>query len=223
VAYGYHGRERKISSNWLTEADARVALTERQAAIAAGALERPTDRTSRRSRGVPELQAGAREAIRERRRADAQAPAASGARRQYAGADARRPDDRAARTDPGRVGECLDGWQTTSRCCGTCCGLARRWGYVTTVPEIMLPKHPEGRLRYLAETEIGKLLAACREPGNRYLTPVVILALHAGMRKGETSGSSGSGWTSRRRGSPSSRRRAASRGASRWGARSTRP
>jgi len=56
------------------------------------------------------------------------------------------------------------------------------------VPEIVLPKRPEGRLRYLDEPEIGKLLAACRESRNRYLAPVVTLALHTGMRKGEILG-----------------------------------
>jgi hypothetical protein len=50
VAYGYQlmgpeGRERKISGDWLTEHDARTALAARQAAIEAGALGRPTERT----------------------------------------------------------------------------------------------------------------------------------------------------------------------------------
>jgi integrase len=66
-----------------------------------------------------------------------------------------------------------------------CLRLARRWGYLSTLPEIVLPRRPEGRLRYLTEEEITKLLAACRTSRNRYLEPAVILALHTGMRKGE--------------------------------------
>ena len=66
--------------------------------------------------------------------------------------------------------------------------LAKRWGYVASVPEIVLPKRPEGRLRYLDEAEIGKLMAACRTSRNRYLVSVVTLALHTGMRKGEILG-----------------------------------
>ena len=69
-----------------------------------------------------------------------------------------------------------------------CLRLDRRWGYVTTVPEIVLPKRPEGRLRYLDETEIARLIAACRVSRNRYLAPVVVLALHTRMRKGEILG-----------------------------------
>lgn len=56
------------------------------------------------------------------------------------------------------------------------------------MPEILLPKRAEGRLRYLDEAEIGRLLAACRASRNRYLAPIVILALHTGMRKGELLG-----------------------------------
>jgi hypothetical protein len=35
--------------------------------------------------------------------------------------------------------------------------LGKRWSYLADVPEITLPKKPEGRLRYLEGTEIGKL------------------------------------------------------------------
>ncbi len=55
-------------------------------------------------------------------------------------------------------------------------------------PRDRLPKRPEGRLRYLDEAEIGKLMAACRTSRNRYLVSVVTLALHTGMRKGEILG-----------------------------------
>ena len=65
-----------------------------------------------------------------------------------------------------------------------CLRLARRWGYVATVPEIVLPKRPEGRLRYLDETEIGKLIAACRESRNRVLAP----GRHPGLAYGHAKG-----------------------------------
>jgi hypothetical protein len=50
VAYGYtlmgpNGRERKASSDWLTEQDALTALTARLAAIESGQIDRPTERT----------------------------------------------------------------------------------------------------------------------------------------------------------------------------------
>ena len=69
-----------------------------------------------------------------------------------------------------------------------CLRLARRWGYAATIPEIVLPRRPEGRLRYLEESEIGKLLAACRESRNRDLASVVTPALHTRMRKSEILG-----------------------------------
>jgi len=66
--------------------------------------------------------------------------------------------------------------------------LAKRWGYIAAAPDVVLPKRPEGRLRYLDETDIGRLIAACRASRNRYLLPVVTIALHTGMRKGEILG-----------------------------------
>jgi integrase len=66
--------------------------------------------------------------------------------------------------------------------------LGKRWGYLADVPEIVLPKKPEGRLRYLEETEIGKLLEACGKSRNPYLSAIVTLALNTGMRKGEILG-----------------------------------
>ena len=63
--------------------------------------------------------------------------------------------------------------------------LARRWGYLDRVPQIDMPKHPEGRLRYLSEAEIGRLLAVCTQSRNPFLTCIVILAINTGMRKTE--------------------------------------
>jgi integrase len=66
--------------------------------------------------------------------------------------------------------------------------LGRRWGYLSQVPEIDMPKKPEGRRRFLDETEIGRLLEACRESRNPYLTAITTLALNTGMRKAEILG-----------------------------------
>ena len=56
------------------------------------------------------------------------------------------------------------------------------------MPEIELPKKPEGRQRYLEQAEITRLLAACRASRNPYLAAIVVLALNTGMRKGEILG-----------------------------------
>jgi integrase len=66
--------------------------------------------------------------------------------------------------------------------------LVKRWGYLTAVPEITLPKKPEGRLRYLEVDELARLLDACRASRNPYLATMVTLAVHTGMRKGEILG-----------------------------------
>jgi len=68
--------------------------------------------------------------------------------------------------------------------------LAEEWGYLVKVPKIRLAKEPEGRLRFLSEDEIQRLLMACeaRTSKSPFLLPIVTLALHTGMRKGEILG-----------------------------------
>jgi integrase len=66
--------------------------------------------------------------------------------------------------------------------------LARRWGYIDAVPDVVLPKRPAGRLRYLEGPELERLLVACRMSRNPYLATIVTLAVHTGMRKGEILG-----------------------------------
>ena len=68
--------------------------------------------------------------------------------------------------------------------------LAEEWGYIDKVPKIRLAREPEGRLRFLAEDEIPRLLAACeaKTPKSPCLLPIVTMALHTGMRKGEILG-----------------------------------
>lgn len=65
--------------------------------------------------------------------------------------------------------------------------LAEEWGYVGKVPRIRLAKEPEGRLRFLSEPEIARLLEACQASKNRFLTSIVTVALNTGMRKGRSS------------------------------------
>lgn len=64
----------------------------------------------------------------------------------------------------------------------------RKWNYLDRVPEIELPKAPKGRTRFLSEDEIGKLLAACAQSRNQFLTAIVTLAINTGMRKSEIMG-----------------------------------
>jgi integrase len=66
--------------------------------------------------------------------------------------------------------------------------LAEEWGHVAKVPRIRLEREPEGRLRFLAEDEISRLLAACEVSAHPELATVVTLALNTGMRKGEVLG-----------------------------------
>jgi integrase len=66
--------------------------------------------------------------------------------------------------------------------------LARRWGYVDQVPDVDMPRKPEGRQRYLEEEEIGRLLVTCRRSRNPYLAAIVTIAVNTGMRKAEILG-----------------------------------
>jgi integrase len=60
---------------------------------------------------------------------------------------------------------------------------AVQWGYLVTNPLRMVNKYkePPGRVRYLSELEIRRLLQHCTE----HIKPIIIMALHTGMRKGE--------------------------------------
>lgn len=68
--------------------------------------------------------------------------------------------------------------------------LAEEWGYVEKVPRIRMAPEPEGRLRFLAEDELVRLLAACEAKASksRVLLPVVTVAVNTGMRRGEVLG-----------------------------------
>jgi len=60
---------------------------------------------------------------------------------------------------------------------------AIEWGYVRENPAkpVKKLKEPPGRVRYLEPEEIEALLNAC----SRHLRPIVVTALHTGMRKSE--------------------------------------
>lgn len=70
-----------------------------------------------------------------------------------------------------------------TRCLRAMLNKAVQWGYLTDSPMkgIRLLKEPPERVRYLTTEEIARLLARCSE----HLRPIVICALHTGMRKGE--------------------------------------
>ena len=53
------------------------------------------------------------------------------------------------------------------------------------MPRIRLGREAEGRLRFLTEEEIPRLLGAAAESPNTYFLPVVTIALNTGMRKSE--------------------------------------
>ena len=46
------------------------------------------------------------------------------------------------------------------------------------------PPLPPGRTRFLSDEERARLLAACRESKNRFLYPLVVLALYTSLRRG---------------------------------------
>jgi integrase len=56
------------------------------------------------------------------------------------------------------------------------------------VPKIRLEREPQGRLRWLTEDEIEKLLEACGKPRNRELRTAVVLAINTGLRRSELLG-----------------------------------
>jgi integrase len=66
------------------------------------------------------------------------------------------------------------------------CTKAVEWGYLKANPlrSVRLLKEPPGRLRYLAWEEMGSLVKVC----SPHLRPIVVTAMHTGMRKSEILG-----------------------------------
>ena len=62
------------------------------------------------------------------------------------------------------------------------------WEAIDNVPRIRLEKEPQGRLRWLTQEEITRLLAAAAKSRNKELRPAVIVALNTGLRLGELIG-----------------------------------
>ena len=63
----------------------------------------------------------------------------------------------------------------------------KEWEWMDENPirKINKPKLPQGRIRFLDESEKNRLLDACKQSNSAYLYPIVVLALTTGMRKGE--------------------------------------
>jgi integrase len=194
VAYGYTlmlpggKRERKFSSDWQTEGDALRALVARQEAVAAGRIEARPERTlaelaseylayktDRGKRSTPE---DAR--ILATRLLPAFGPDLP-ARQLTAPAIAQYERRRMAEVSAYTVALELAVLRHALR-------LGRRWGYLDDVPEIEMPRRPEGRQRYLDEAEIARLLDACRTSQNPHLATIVTIAINTGMRKSEVLG-----------------------------------
>ncbi|ARO88663.1 site-specific integrase [Nitrosospira lacus] len=66
----------------------------------------------------------------------------------------------------------------------------KEWGWIENNPmlKVTKPRESRGRVRFLSDEERQALLKECKESGNPYLYPVVVLALSTGMRQGEIMG-----------------------------------
>jgi len=63
----------------------------------------------------------------------------------------------------------------------------KEWEWMDENPvcKINKPKLPQGRIRFLNESEKNRLLETCKQSNSSCLYPIVVLALTTGMRKGE--------------------------------------
>src|SRR5207245_1550099 len=62
------------------------------------------------------------------------------------------------------------------------------WEALDAVPRVRLEKEPQGRLRWLTQEEITRLLDACWKSRNKELRAAVVIALNTGLRLGELLG-----------------------------------
>jgi integrase len=191
TAYGYDlkvggRRERRFSETW-TKDDARAALVERQREIAAGTISRPEHRTLGQLRDeYLAYKLGKKRSLDEDERilATRLLPAFGltlPVRQLTAPMIAHYEKRRSGQVSAFTVANELAVLRHMLN-------LGRKWGYLVAVPDIELPKKPDGRLRYLEPDEIGRLLTACASSRNPYLSAIVSLALNTGMRKEEILG-----------------------------------
>jgi integrase len=202
VAYGYtlivNGkRERKFSSEWLTETEALNELARRQQEIGAGIEERPAERTlgeAAKEYLAYKTSTGKRSVEDDRLILEHRLLPAFGAelplRRLNAGLIARYEKERLGQKAKTRSGTTISP-STVAKELAVLRHLLRlavRWGYLRVAPEVIAPPKPDGRLRYLDEDEARRLVTACAAHKNRYLLPAVVIALNTGMRKSEVLG-----------------------------------
>jgi integrase len=196
TAYGYtlmvNGqRERRVSEEWTTKEEALAALLARQKEIAAGQVERTPERTLGQLAEEYLVYKKAKPSLREDTRyLERQFLPAFGSslpvRKLTTPMIAQWERRRSADASPYTVANELTVFKHMLR-------LARKWGYLDTVPEIEMPKEPRGRDRYLSEDEIVRLLDARDRSTNPALGPLVRVAINTGMRRGRCSTWSGSG------------------------------
>jgi integrase len=60
-----------------------------------------------------------------------------------------------------------------------------QWLDDSPIRKVSKPRAPRGRVRFLADDERARLLAACQQSSNPFLYTVVVLAISTGMRQGE--------------------------------------
>lgn len=63
----------------------------------------------------------------------------------------------------------------------------KEWGWIDDNPvrKVSKPKEARGRVRFLEQEDLARLLQICKESKNPYLFPIVKIALATGMRFGE--------------------------------------
>jgi integrase len=189
TAFGYtisvNGkRERKFSSDWLCEADALKALTERQQQIQNGRLDRPANVTLGQAvERYLTFKAAKRSLENDRQTFAKQLLPFFGANLPIRQLTAERISAFEERRMT-QVSVCTT--RNELACLRHLLRLAcRKWNYLDRVPEIELPRAPEGRTRFLSQDEITRLLQACSESKNKHLRAIVIVAINTAMRKGE--------------------------------------
>jgi len=193
TAYGYtfrmNGRRHKrFSSEWQTETAALGAMLAHQEKIKTGHITPMPDKTLaavveeyltyKRDNGKRSLED---DEIILRRKILPAFGAEILLRKIAPSAIAQYERDRSGKVKPGTIANELSVLRHLLR-------LGRRWGYLDTVPEIVLPKRSEGRLRYLELDEIARLLEQCKVSRNPHLWTIVVIALNTGMRQGEILG-----------------------------------